>query len=166
MRDKMIIIDKIDSARELENIISKDNIIMFDKRQNTYCKINISNEFAIGVEYCSYGINIDYMLVNDESLLFIGIGMHLLCIDMENKKILFTKELQSIFYEIIADSNHNYLCIVCELDIFCYIMEHEAWKMGFRDIIIDFKIIDNEIISVSCENGEEFKISIMDGKII
>lgn len=166
MRDKMIKIDKIDSARELESIISRDNIITFDEAQNAYCKISISEEFAIGVEYCSHGINIDYMFVNDESLLFIGIGMHLLCIDTENKKILFIKELQSVFYEIIADTKHDYLCIVCELDIYCYTMGKEVWKMGFSDILVDFYIIDDGIISISCEDGEEFRISIGDGKIL
>lgn len=166
MRDKMIKIDKIDSARELESVIPRDNIITFDEIQNTYYKISIDEKFIVGVEYCSHGIKINYMLVHDESLLFIGIGMHLLCIDMKNKKILFTKELQSVFYEIIADTNHNYLCIVCELDIYCYVMEKEVWKMGFRDILIDFNIIDNKIIFALCDNGEEFKISIEDGKIL
>lgn len=162
----MIKIDKIDSARELESIIPKDNIITLDELQNTYCKISINEDFIIGVKYCSYGINIDYMFVNDESLLFIGIGMHLLCIDLENKEVLFTKKLQSVFYEIIANSNRDYLCIVCELNIYCYTMEKEAWEIGFRDILTDFNIIEDDIISVFCENGEKFKIAIRNGKIL
>ena len=166
MRDRMIKIDKIDSAGELESVISRDNIITLDKIQNTYCKINIYEEFAIGVKYCSHGIDIDYLLVKDESLLFIGIGMHLLCIDVKNNKILFTKELQSVFYGIMADSDGDYLCIVCELNIYCYTMEKEAWEIGFRDILTDFNIVDDDIVYISCEDGEEYRISIRDGKIL
>ena len=162
----MIKIYQIDSARELETAIYVDDIITLGETQNTYCKINICGDYIIGVKYCNYGIDIDYKFSCDESLLYIGVGMYLLCIDINQKTILFIKELQSVFYEIIADNSHNYLCIMCELNIYCYAKVKEVWKIGLRDILNDFNIVDENILSVMCENGDELKISISDGKIL
>lgn len=166
MEEKMIKIYQIDSARELEAAIHVDDIITLGETQNAYCKINICGDYVIGVKYCNYGINIDYKLFCNESLLYIGIGMYLLCIDVNQKTILFIKELQSVFYEIIADNSHNYLCIMCELNIYCYTKVKEVWKIGLSDILNDFNIVDENILSVMCENGEEIKLSISDGKIL
>lgn len=165
MDDNMVVMEEIDSVGELKNILSKENIIEFDEVQNTCYKISIGDKFVMGVAYCSHGIRIDYKMSNDGSLLFMGIGIHLLCIDVANEKILFSKKLQSVFYEIIADSKHNFLCIVCELDIYCYGMGVEVWKLGFRDVITDFNIIDDETIYVLCAD-EEYNISIYDGKVL
>lgn len=162
----MIKIYQIDSARELETAIYVDDIITLGETQNTYCKINICGDYIIGVKYCNYGIDIDYKFSCDESLLYIGVGMYLLCIDVNRKTILFIKELQSVFYEIIADNSQNYLCIMCELNIYCYTKFKKVWEIGLSDILNDFNIVDENILSVMCENGDELKLSISDGKIL
>ena len=162
----MIKIYQIDSARELETAIYVDDIITLGETQNTYCKINICGDYIIGVKYCNYGIDIDYKFSCDESLLYIGVGMYLLCIDVNRKTILFIKELQSVFYEIIADNSQNYLYIMCELNIYCYTKFKKVWEIGLSDILNDFNIVDENILSVMCENGDELKISISDGKIL
>lgn len=166
MRDEMIKIERIDSGRELESIISIENIITLDQTQNTYYKINIYEEFTIGIKYCSHGIDIDCKFVANDKLLFIGVGMHLLCIDTQKKKILFIKELKSVFFEILTNFNHDYLCVLCELNLYCYAMEKMVGEIDFREIITVFNKRDNDTICVSCENGEEFIISVMDGKLI
>ena len=166
MEKKMIKIYQMDSARELETVIHADDIISLGETQNSYCKINISGDYVIGVKYYNYGIDIDYKLFCDVSLLYVGIGMYLLCIDVNQKAILFIKELQSVFYEIIADTSHNYLCIMCELNIYCYTKVKEVWKIGLSDILNDFNIVDENILSVMCENGEEIKLLISNGKIL
>lgn len=162
----MIVIEKIDSAAELENTITKDNVISLDEVRNTYCKISIGEVLILGVEYYSHGIDIDYKLTNDGLLLFMGIGMHLLCVDIEKKKVLFIEELHSVFYEIMTDSNQDYFCIICELDLYCYNRGVKVWERGFRDILIHFNIMNDETISISCEDAKEYKISLKDGKII
>lgn len=166
MEEKMINIYQLDSARELEAAICEDDIITLGKVQNAYCKINICDDYAIGIKYCNYGIDIDYELFSDKSLLYIGVGMYLLCIDVNLKTILFIKELQSVFYEILTDASHDYLCIMCELNIYCYTKVKEVWEIGLSDILNDFNIVDENILSITCENGEEIKLSISDGKIL
>jgi hypothetical protein len=166
MKKKTINIYQIDSARELDTTVQLENIITLGETQNTYCKINICDNFVIGVKYCNYGIDIDYEFFCNNTLLYVGIGMYLLCVDVKQKKILFIKELQSVFYEIITDTNHNYLCIMCELNIYCYTKIKEIWHIGLRDILNDFDVLNNNILYFTCDNGEKFQISINDGKIL
>lgn len=158
-------IKKIDSLGELESQVDKEQLILCDDMQNTFFIVNFNNIRKLGVAYYDYGIALDFQCSRDGGLLYLGFGKNFLCIDTYENKILVNDNLQSVFYELCYDSKKNYICVICELDVYCYCTEKQNWRMGFRDIIVDYNIIDNAKISILCDDGVEYVFFLEDGKI-
>ncbi len=131
-------------------------MILCDDMQNTFLIVNFDNVQKIGIAYYDYGVAPDFQCSGDGELVYLGIGKNFLCIDIYENKVLVNDNLQSVFYELCYDSNKNHICAICELDLYCYCAEKQKWKMGFRDIIVDYNIIDDTKISISCDNGVEY----------
>ena len=55
--------------------------------------------------------------------------------------------------------------MICELDVYCYCAEKQKWKMGFKDIIVDYQIINDDKISLLCGDGVKYMLFLKDGKI-
>lgn len=49
--------------------------------------------------------------------------MNFLGIDLYQERVVINKKLQSVFYEIVHDSTREYICIVCELELYCYFLD-------------------------------------------
>ena len=161
-----IYIEKIDSFGELESLLDKEQLILCDDMQNKFFIVNFDNVRKLGVAYYDYGVAPDFQCSGDSSLFYLGFGENFLCIDIYEDRILVNDKLQSVFYELCYDSNKNYICVICELDVYCYCAEKLKWKMGFRDIIIDYKIIDDTKISILCNDGVEYIFFLKDGNIV
>lgn len=159
-------IKKIDSLSELVSQVDKERLILCDDMQNTFFIVNFDNAQKLGVAYYDYGVTPDFQCSVDGALLYLGFGKNFLCIDTYENRILVNDNLQSVFYELCYDSNMNYICVICELDIYCYCAEKQKWKIGFRNIIVDYNIIDNTKISILCDDGVEYIFSLKDGKIV
>lgn len=159
-------IKKIESLGELESQVNKEQLILCDDMQNTFCIINFNNAKKLGIAYYDYGVAPDFQYSADGTLLYLGFGKKFLCIDIYENKILINDNLQSVFYELRYDSNKNYICVICELDVYCYCAEKLKWKIGFRDIIVDCNIIDDTKISLLCDDGEEYIFFFKDGNIV
>lgn len=159
-------IKKIDSLDELESQVDKEQLILCDDMQNSFFIINYDNVRKLGVAYYDYGVAPDFQYSGDNSQLYLGFGKNFLCIDTYEDKILVNDNLQSVFYELCYDSNKYYICVICELDVYCYCAGKQIWEMGFRDIIVDYNIIDNAKISILCEDGVEYIFFLKDGKIV
>lgn len=159
-------IKKIDSLGELESRVDKEQLILCDDMQNTFFIVNFDNTRKLGVAYYDYGVAPDFQCSVDGALFYLGLGMNFLCIDIYENKILVNDNLQSVFYELRYDSNKEYICVICELDIYCYCAEKQKWKIGFGNIIAECNIIDNAKISILCDDGTEYIFSLKDGKFI
>ncbi len=151
---------------ELKSQIDKDQLIICDDIQNAFYIINFNNKQKLGVAYYDYGVALDLQYSGDGTLLYLGFGKKLLCIDTHQYKILVNEDLQSVFYELHYDTNRNYICVICELDVYCYNAGRQRWKMGFRDIIVEYKIIDDAKISILCNDDVEYTFLLKDGKIV
>lgn len=156
----------MDSLRELESQVDKEQLILCDDMQNTFLIINFDDIRKMGVAYYDYGVAPDYQYFGADELLYLGLGKNFLCINVCEKRVLVNDNLQSIFYELLYDSNKNYICAICELDVYCYCIEKQKWKMGFRDIIVNYNIIDNDKISILCDNGMEYVFFLENGKMV
>lgn len=150
---------------ELECQVDKEQLILCDDMQNAFFIVNFDNARKLGVAYYNYGVAPDFQCSGDGELLYLGFGKNFLCIDIYENKILVNDNLQSVFYELCYDSNKNYICVICELDVYCYCAEKQKWKMGFGDIIVDYNIIDDAKISFLCDDGVEYIFFLKDGKI-
>ena len=150
---------------ELESLVDKEHLILCDDMQNAFLLINFKDGQKIGVAYYDFGITPEFQYSGDGKLLYSGVGKKFLCIDTCKNKVLVNDNLQSIFYELRYDSNRGYVCVICELDIYCYYAEKQKWKMGFRDTIIDYHIIDDTKIFIMCDDGTEYIFYLEDGKI-
>ena len=150
---------------ELKCQVNKDELILCDNVQNTFLIVGFDNVRNLGVAYYDYGIAPNFQWSRDGTLLYLGVGKNLLCIDKYEKKVLADDNLQSVFCDLCYDSNKNYMCVVCELDVYCYCGEKQKWKIGFRDVVIDYGIIDDIKLSILCDDGMEYVFSLEDGKI-
>lgn len=158
-------IEKVESMRELENSVDKEHLILCDDMQNAFLTINFDDERKIGVAYYNYGIMPEFQCSRDGTLLYLGVGKNFFCINNCKNKVLVDDNLQSIFYELLYDSNKNHICVICELDVYCYCAEKQKWKMGFRDVIVDYNIIDDTKIFIMCDDGTEYIFFLEDGKV-
>ena len=93
---------------------------------------------------------------------YIGAGQNLLLIDIENKEILFNKLLFSPILDVIDIENTIY--IICDLELICYSDKKEKWKLGFRELITNYKLLEDDRLWLDCE-GDEWTINLSDGTV-
>ncbi len=165
MEQVNIHIKEMENLVELESQVDKEQLILCGDMQNTFLIVNFENNQKLGIAYYNYGVPLDFQYSKDSTLLYLGFGTKFLCIDIYKNKIIVNENLPSIFYELCYDTNKNYICIICELDVYCYCAEKQKWKMGFRDIIVGHNIIDDAKISLLCDDGEEYVFFLENGKI-
>jgi hypothetical protein len=158
--------EKKESLCELESQVNKEQLILCDDIQNTFLVIKYNNSQNIGIAYYNYGLTPDSLYSQDDKFLYLGFGKKFICIDICGNKIVNNENLQSVFYEFLCDSNKDYICVICELDVYCYCNNTQKWKMGFKDIVNDYSIIDDTKVLIVCEDGMEYLFSLEDGKIL
>lgn len=159
-------IDKIDSAGELESLVQGKQIFKLDETSNAYYYITIEKDYILGVECNNYGTDIECKFADNNQYIYIGVGMYLLCLDIKQRSACFCKELGSVFFEILTDSFGCYYVVICELDLYVYKNNNQVWEIGFRDIIVDYELMNDKYIRVVSNEGEETTFSINDGSII
>ena len=166
MEKRAVAINKVEGLLQLQNEVDKRLLIESDDIQNTYYLILINNVIRCGISYYDYGIKPN-TIIDDMCLkMYIGFGKKFVCMDMQENSISYEKELSSIFYQLISNVNRSIICAVCELDIYCFNSEGMIWNIGFKNIINEYKIIDNCIISILCEDGEEYAFSLEKGDLM
>ena len=158
-------IKKIESLCELESQIDKEQLILCDDMQNTFFVINLDDTQKVGIGYYDYGVPPGFQYSQNGELLYVGVGRNLLCINIYQSKVLFNEDLQSVFYELLYDWKKNYICVICELDVYCYCLQKQKWKMGFRSIINEYSIIDNNVF-ILCDDGIEYLFTLEEGKLV
>ena len=161
-----IVIEKKESLGELERIIKSNKLLKLDDVCNEYYYIAIEDDFIIGIACNSCGVDLEYRFADNDDIVYICIGVHLLCLDVNSRNICFCKTLPSVFIEILSDSLGCYYVVICELDLYVYKNNNQLWKIGFRDIVMDYELIDDKYIKVLTEGGEETIFSISDGNVI
>lgn len=164
MNQEDIRINNIDSLGELRNKVKKDQLIICDDSPNSFCIVNFNDVREYGVAYCHYGISQAFQYSGDGTILYWGIGMRLMCLDTCEYKILVDDSLSSVFFELCYDSSKNYICVICELDVYGYYMGKRIWERGVRDIIVGYEVIDGNTISILSNDGLRFEYIMKDGK--
>jgi hypothetical protein len=166
MEQFIIQFEKKENLLDLKSQVSKDKLILCDDIQNTFIVVKLNNSHNIGIAYYSYGLSLNSFYSQDNTFFYLGFGKTFLCIDIYRSKILYNQKLQSVFYEFLYDSNKGYICLICELDVYCYYKNSLKWKIGFEDILNDYSIIDDTKLSILCNNGEDYLISLKEGNIL
>ncbi len=159
-------IEKKESLGELEKSIQSDKLYILDDVCNEYYYIAIEDDYIIGLACNSCGADLEYRFADNNDIVYIGIGVHLLCLDINRRDICFCKTLPSVFIEILSDSLGCYYVVICELDLYVYKNNNQLWKIGFRDIVIDYELIDDKYIKVLTEGEDETTFSIYNGNVI
>ena len=83
-------------------------------------------------------------------------------IDIENKEILFNKPLFSPILDVIDIENTIY--VICDLELICYSDKKEKWKLGLRELITNYKLLEDDRLWLDCE-GDEWIINLSDGTV-
>ena len=158
-------IEESENLEKLKHLLIGKRLFIDDEAQNKYNYIKINDKIEFGIAYYGCGIK-PSVCIQNVHILWIGFGKKIVAIDLYNGNIILEKTLSSIFYELLPDTDPNYLCVICELDLYCFHHHKILWEIGFRDIICDFKLIDNDKIEIACDNGEEYLFELNTGKII
>lgn len=164
MNKQLIFLKDVESLLFLENKLCDKPLITSDDRQNKFYYVEANNKVICGITYYNYGIRPSFVMENNNRNLWIGFGKKVFCIDIFSLEIKLEEELVSIFYEVISDSVKKYICVICELDIYCFTSYKNIWKVGFKDIINEFEIDNDKKIKVRC-NTDEFLVMLANGKV-
>lgn len=128
-------IKKIDSLNELKCQINEEKLILCNEIQNTFLVISFDKVQKIGIAYYNYGILPDFQYSDDRRLFYLGVGKNLICIDILQNKVLVNDVLQSVFFELLYDFKKKYICVICEMDVYCYYSGRQKWRVALGDII-------------------------------
>ncbi|MBC2379019.1 hypothetical protein HBP49_12530 [Listeria welshimeri] len=155
-----------ESAMELETNLDRSSFLISEEISESNKFIKYSNDFVdIGFIYYDVGLEPQIELLTQLDKIFLGVNKIYSCLDYDSKSMLFKKELPSLLYEILVDSDAQYIIYVCELDIFVYKNDGSfLWKMGFRDVIEDYYLEGNESIVIEYNDGDKINFSLDSGK--
>lgn len=156
---------RVESIDELRENIEEKNIYFSDNIYNRFDEIYLNGEKICGLVYYDYGISVKYYIDVINSRGFIGFGKKIICIDSKGK-LYFEEELDSIFYELQPVSFGQFLIVICELDVYCFNCERLIWKIGFKDIVSDFNIIDNDTIEIISNEKDSFIFKVSNGVLL
>lgn len=156
-----------ESAMELEKNLDKSSFLISEEISESNNFIEYSNDFAnIGFIYYNVGLEPQIELLAQSNKIFLGVNKIYACLDYDSKSLLFKEELPSLLYEILVDSDAQYIIYICELDIFVYKNDGSfLWKMGFRDIIKDYYLDGDKSIVIEYNDGDKISFSLESGKI-
>ena len=157
-----VIINRIDTLGELKNKLEGRKLIYCDKYCNEYAIVNIRNSFEFGIAYADYGMDLMFGFDDKNDVCYIGFGQNLLLVDIRNKEILFNKKLFTVILDVISIENTIY--VLCDLELICYSEKKEKWKMGFRNWITNYKLLENNRLWIDCE-GDECIINLPNGTV-
>ena len=136
-----------------------------DEYNNKYEAIVLPDGlFVCGLMYYDSGIKPQIILQGNSSLLFLGFDKIVVCLNYLTKQILVEKEFLSLFYDFIDVKLYKLIIIVSELDV-CAINYNGkmVWSLGFKDVVEDFHLYNNNKLFVKCADGNESVLSITDG---
>lgn len=159
--------ESYESAMELETNLDKNSFLISEQISESNKFIEYSNDFVnIGFIYYNVGLEPQIELLAQSNKIFLGVNKIYACLDYVSKSLLFKEELPSLLYEILVDSDAQYIIYICELDIFVYKNDGSfLWKMGFRDIIEDYYLDGDELIVIEYNDGDKISFSLESGKI-
>ena len=159
--------ESYESAMELETNLDKNSFLISEHISESNKFIEYSNDFVnIGFIYYNVGLEPQIELLAQSNKIFLGVNKIYACLDYVSKSLLFKEELPSLLYEILVDSDAQYIIYICELDIFVYKNDGSfLWKMGFRDIIEDYYLDGDELIVIEYNDGDKISFSLESGKI-
>lgn len=157
---------KFDSIYELIEQLSEEKIMVIDDNHNRYIGIKSNDDVLIGIAYCNYGISEDIYFDENNSLLYLGVGKSIICVDVLNSKSILNRELNSVFYNFICQSEDSKVIVVCELDVYCYSCSKLVWKVGFREMVAEAFMTERNVLKVICEDNSELCIDVSEGKYI
>ncbi len=161
-----IVSRKIDSFRELENLVNLEQIIFCDEIQNTFLLLEFYHKERMGIAYYDYGVPLDFKFLDSNKRVYLGLGINFIYIDMCKNEVIFNHRLHSVFYELLIANNRKYICVVCELDVYCYSVQGKRWSQGFKNIINNFYIVDDANVLIKCDDNTEYLFSLENGEIL
>lgn len=156
-----------ESAVELEKSLNKNSFLFSENYSENNKFIKISNNLVdIGFNYYDVGLEPQIKLSTLSNSIFLGINRIYACLDYTSKTVLFRGELPSLLYEILIDSDDNYIAFICELDVLVYEKSGSlSWSMGFKSVIEDYYLEGTEFIVIECEDGDKTTLALNSGKV-
>lgn len=155
-----------ESVMELETNLDRSSFLISEEISESNKFVKYSNDFVdIGFIYYDVGLEPQIKLLAQSNKIFLGVNKIYSCLGYDSKSVLFKEELPSLLYEILVDSDAQYIIYVCELDILVYKNDGSfLWKMGFRDIIEDYYLEGNKSIVIEYNDGDKINFFLDSGK--
>ncbi|GEM_PF-6948742 len=157
----MFIITFYSNFTSLQEVVNNENIVICEEMHNSYLSVRCDDK-VFGVAYYCFGTKAQICFDEKHGLLFIGAGASFVCVSILLDKPLVKEELFSPFYEIVLVGEK--LCVVCELEVFCFVAGVEAWRASFGEIISGFSN-DNKTMFLEFFDGTKCDICIQDGGV-
>ncbi|MDR1700091.1 MAG: hypothetical protein LBR68_02775 [Lachnoclostridium sp.] len=134
-----------------------------DEYSNKFELISLTDKGCnCGVVYYDHGIGLQVLPLNGTVNLLIGFEKSIVGINCITKSELVQKKSISLFYEFLETP--EFVVAVCELDLYVFDKACKLlWSSGFRDIIEDYKVLNDGVVSVQCSNGDKLEFDLKTG---
>ena len=153
----------LETLESLKENVGGNIIYCGDDTYNNFLYIKFAHK-AYGVACCDYGIKPQISFNSKQNLLYIGASQNFICFDIEKESIVFNSKLSFLFYEILTENESEYVFVICECGVICYIDTIQIWEVYFKDIICDYKIIGKQLF-IKCMDGLEYFVDLQSGKV-
>jgi hypothetical protein len=153
----------LETLENLKENVGNNIIYCGDDPYNNFLYIKFAHK-VYGIACCDYGIKPQISFNSKQNLLYIGVSQNFICFDIEKESIVFNGKLSFLFYEILTENESEYVFIICECGVICYIGTAQIWETYFKDIICDYKIIGKRLF-IKCMDGLEYFLDLQNGKV-
>lgn len=170
--DQYILIKKVSSRSEMQQYIERYKYSIVTESasgyDNTYEIISLSEkqDFCVAIMYNWQGVESNSIIIASINQLIVSFECDIVWIDVDNKKI-FSKEIFPLpVYTIKYFEKENILVVIYEMGISVFDKQaKKLWEMGTSDIIVDYDINEQNIIT-ECMDGNKVIFNTITGHVL
>lgn len=159
---------EFESKSEFEKYIKVNKITLLNKDcadQKKFYGVSSDtrDSIFIGIVGEQHGIDPALQVVERENCILISIDEKIYCVRLENYKLIWMKEFNSLVFEIIKLPDTSIL-ILCELGVVCLTYHGEKLWEHTSEVITDYELEENTLKLFTDE--EEYSLLLKNGSVI
>lgn len=159
---------EFESKSEFEKYIKVNKITLLNKDcadQKKFYGVSSDtrDSIFIGIVGEQHGIDPALQVVERENCILISIDEKIYCVGLENYKLIWMKEFNSLVFEIIKLPDTSIL-IICELGVVCLTYYGEKLWEHTSEVITDYELEENTLKLFTDE--EEYSLLLKNGSVI
>jgi hypothetical protein len=129
---------------------------------------NHGRKITVGLVSSHHGIRPSWIFSADGNVLALGHDLTVTFIDVLNRRLRATQELEGVFFEFIDQSDHSYLIVLHERGVAKFdFLGRKLWSILTPDIAESAKMWNEDTLIVRHQGpGDHLAVDILTGRLI